>query len=60
LAIDQLNAQQRAARRSMIGEGISNIGQVAAYNKGMRQDKDVLGDLYKNYEFKDGKWAYKG
>jgi hypothetical protein len=59
LAIDQLNAQQRAARRSMIGEGISNIGQIAAYNKGMRQDKDVLGDLYKNYEFKDGKWAYK-
>jgi hypothetical protein len=60
LAIDQLNAQQRAARRNMIGEGISNIGQVAAYNKGMRQDKEVLGDLYKNYEFKDGKWVYKG
>ena len=59
LAIDQLNAQQRAARRSMIGEGISNIGQIAAYNKGIRQDKDVLGNLYKNYEFKDGKWVYK-
>jgi len=60
LGIDQLNAQQRAARRTMIGEGISNIGEVAGYNKGMRQDKDVLGDLYKNYEFKDGKWVYKG
>lgn len=60
LAIDQLNAQQRAARRSMIGEGISNIGEVAAYNKGLRQDKNVLGDLYKNLELKDGKWVYKG
>lgn len=66
LGVDQMNAQNRAAQRGMIGTGLSQVSQFAQnkelMNNQMLRDAQRLGvldDLVSNYEFRNGKWIFK-
>lgn len=66
LGIDQFNLQSDAARRNILGSGLTQLGQFAQnkqlMNNQILRDAQRLGlleDLVGNYEFVDGKWMFK-
>lgn len=65
--VDQMNAQNRAARRNMIGTGLSQIGKFAQNQQLMNnqmirdaQRLNLLPALIQNFELaEDGSWKFK-